>query len=463
MFTRTEFSKTAFSVLSYTFMKPISDALHRYNKCLVLFVFVSFLFSCKHDRDRDGVEDDRDKCPDVYGKTKDGCPVEKQIANVHFFIETSASMGGYFGRDAEFKTIVSDLTTKVNENIKSADIWFIADNLDKYNKNVQQFSSDIATTRIATQSSSQLHAIITKMASQTDSNDVSLLVSDCILSFPDADIRKNPEINREEAPNALKNTIFSTFSALKKKGMATSVYAFKSKFYGTYYDYKNTKKTLNGEERPFYVWVIADKELLPKFNAGLHDISSFKPEASLDFGLTEQPVTKYGVISQAEREGEWIWNKNDSTIEDINLKKGEQQFCVALSLKNLPTYAQSVSYLQNNLKTEVKGCEVSFEVKDKASLDQSKLRSTQQKQLFEDADHFIVFKIKEMNLPKASLHITLPLQADNWYTQWSTMDDTKPELTQNKTFAFQYLIAGVKEAYETRNSDYINLAIHLKQ
>jgi len=430
----------------------------------LFFLSAILLFSCcKKDQDKDGVVDDKDECPEVFAKTKDGCPVAaRELNKVNLYIETSASMAGYFNQDAEYKTIISDLSAKINKNIKPLTIWFIADSTTKYTKNVEQFSSDIATTKIADQKSSQLHKIIHKIASNTDSSDITLLVSDCILSFPDAAIKDNPEINKTEAPNALKNNIFNTFSELKKRGLATSVYAFKSKFYGTYYDYQNVKTKINGNNRPFYIWVIGNKELLGKFNVELADISTFKPEKSLHFGLAEEPVTKYDILTQIEKNGQW--SRSNTGLEDIEIPKNDSlRFCLGLQLKNLPLYAQEPKYLQNNLKIEENGCKSNFRVKAKDAVDKSKLKTQKQINLFVSDSHLIVFSVSEMPLQEATIKVSLPLQYDTWYLDWSTSDDGDITATGNKTFALEHLINGVKEAYETKNKNYIDFLITLKK
>lgn len=433
----------------------------------ILLLPALLIFSCTTaDRDKDGIPDPKDKCPDVYAKTKDGCPVEKQIGSVHFYIDNSASMGGYFKKNAEFNEVISDLTAKIDKEIKPIDIAFIAEKMIPYLKPVQQFSADIAQTPPANQRSSQLQTMIGKIADRNDSNDVSLLVSDCILSFPDEVIRSKgyAEINRDKAPSTLKNSIYQSFYDLKKKGIATSVYAFTSKFYGTYYDYHNRPKTLAGESRPFYVWVIGNKELLSRFNTALTNISSFRPLQSLHFGGVEEAVEQFNLLSQVEKSGKWKWNKAAKTISDIQTKEGEQQFCVALNLDNLPPYARTSEYVKKNLQVKGEGCEIELQdVKDKQTADQSKLKSIPEKKAFDEASHFLIFTIKILRVPEATVAISLPLQYDNWYEDWSTMDDTEAGAMRNKTFALQYLIAGVRDAYETRNKNYIDFAIHLKQ
>ncbi len=47
------------------------------------------------------------------------------LEKVNMFIETSASMGGYFQKDAAFKTVLSDLTIKIHNNISPVSIFFI--------------------------------------------------------------------------------------------------------------------------------------------------------------------------------------------------------------------------------------------------------------------------------------------------------------------------------------------------
>ena len=431
------------------------------------WVFLLSLFlltACTNpDTDKDGIPDTKDKCPDVYAKTKDGCPAEKQLGKIHFYIDNSASMGGYFKKNAEFNEVIADLTAKIDKEISAIDIVFITDSVKPYPNSVQQFSEDIARTPPAKQRSSQLHTMVQKLAARNDSNDISLLVSDCILSFPDEAIRSNPEINKDKAPSTLKNNIYQSFYDLKKRGMATSVYAFTSKFFGTYYDYHNRPKTLSGESRPFYVWVMADKELLAKFDAQLADISSFRPEQSLHFGLTEAPVEYYTVLNQVEKEGKWKWNRGAKTIEDVNVKDGEPQFCVAANLTNLPPYAQTADYLKEHVQVKAEGCEVELaKVEDKKTADQSKLKSIPEKKAFEEATHFLIFSVKALRVPNATIAVNLPLQYDDWYMNWSTMDDTGADM-KNKTFGLQYLIAGVRDAYETKNKNYIDFTVHLKQ
>ncbi len=340
---------------------------------LCIALMVSILSACfDDDTDGDGVIDDKDACLEVAAKTKNGCPEKKVITDVKIFLETSASMGGYFNpnQSTEFKSVVSDLISKVDQNIKPVQIAFIAESTIRYKKTISEFSKEIATTSIAPQKSSQLHKIIDQISSETGKGNVSILISDCILSFPDKDIKNNPEINRIQANLALKGDIYNTFSKLKKKHYAASVYAFTSEFFGTYYDYQNVKTRLRGENRPFYIWVIGESDLVTEFNLALSEISTFKPGNSLHFGSSEKPVVNYDIIPQLGKKGKW--SKTPDGLEDIELAEKEPlQFFIGLDLSQLPAYAQDLNYSQKNIRITTAGIPVNYQFRKKESFDPS--------------------------------------------------------------------------------------------
>ncbi len=419
------------------------------------------------DQDGDGVVDARDKCPAEKGPKPDGCPVRKDIRSVRFFLETSGSMGGYFKDDAQFPAIVSDLTAKIDKSIRPLDIYFIAETTDTFKGSPQELSSEIANRKVSAQKSSQLHNIIAEIASRTDSFDISLLVSDCILSFTDEEIRKNPEINKNFAPSTLRSNVYSTFADLnKKKGFGASVYAFRSQFNGVYYDYQNKKTTLRGVQRPFYIWVIGNKELLAKFDAQLADISSFRPEQELHFGLADQAVKDFSIFPTIGRLGsDWMESSERKGIEAVgDPQKTPVRFCVGLDLGGLPPYARAPAYLREHLELDTKGCEASFSMLPKNDADVSKLRSEPQKAAFDACTDLMLVRVTKMGLRNATITARLPLRYDTWYQEWSCMDDRNLAATcAGRTFALEHLINGVRDAYETKNADYINITLTLQK
>ena len=433
-------------------------------------LLLSLLTACQtdFDEDKDGVKGKRDKCPTQAASTPDGCPVgARAIGGIHFYLETSASMGGYF-KGQEFKDIIADLTSKIDKEIahdKPMDIWYTAETTTRFNGNAQDFSSAIARVQIAPQKSSQLHAILKNIAAKTGKDDISLLVSDCILSFPDADIRANKEINAQNASSTLKSNVYGTFKDLKARGMGASIYAFRSGFNGTYYDYQNGKKSLSGVQRPFYVWVIGDAALLASFNQQLAEISSFRPAESMHFGGSATALKKYEVISQMRPRGVGTWMKSADGITDVDLDKGQGTVIpLAVNLAGLPPYAQKPAYLDEHLRIRAKGCAATIATQDIATADRSRVTSEPQKRALEGATHVLMLNIASMNLSDAEVEISLPAEAPTWHQAWSCMDDRNLAATcAGKTFALEHLIQGVQDAYEERADSYVDLKVALKK
>ena len=222
---------------------------------------------------------------DEQAATKPEAAAEKTatVNEIHFFLETSASMGGYLKGGTEFKDIVSEIVTKANQ-IKPVTVYTIAGKPQPYDGDVNTFVTSLATTPLATGRSSELHNIFKQVGDNAKGSNIAILVSDCILSFPDADIKRNVEINRTDASSVLKNAIYDEFATLNRQGIGATVYAFRSGFNGTYYTYQNQKEPLAGESRPFYVWVIGKQGLLATFNQQLQELLTAKPAQRLDFG-----------------------------------------------------------------------------------------------------------------------------------------------------------------------------------
>ncbi|RYF72564.1 MAG: hypothetical protein EOO39_11940, partial [Cytophagaceae bacterium] len=205
------------------------------------------------------------------------------VSTIHFFLETSASMGGYLKGGTTFKDVVADVVTKANQ-IKPVSLYTISGKPQPVSADVNTFVAQMATTPLATGKSSELHQIFRQVGEKAKGNNVAVFVSDCILSFPDADIKRNPEVNRNDASSTLKNSIYDQFATFNKQGIGATVLAYTSPFNGTYYTYQNQKQALKGESRPFYVWIIGKQSLIGPFTQQLLESLSIAPAKRLDFG-----------------------------------------------------------------------------------------------------------------------------------------------------------------------------------
>ncbi|GAB3262853.1 hypothetical protein GCM10027347_28870 [Larkinella harenae] len=381
------------------------------------------------------------------------------ISNILFFMETSASMGGYLKGETNFKVAVSELVTKMNQ-VAPVEVWTIAGKAQPFVGGYNQFVVNLATTPLANERSSELHKIFKQVGEKAKGNTVALLVSDCILSFPDAEVKKNPEINRQNAESVLKSQINDQFAALKKQGVSATVLAYSSGFNGTYYDYTNNKHKLAGESRPFYIWIIGKQELVADLNQKLSDLLITKPAKQLDFGASGA-LKQFDLFFSLNKKGSWRAEK--AGLSELSVKPASPaEFAVGVNLNGLPAYAQVEDYIKKNAVVTASNATVKLvnvQKKEKVSTERIKERELK---LLNQNTHVLTFRVENIYDEKAGVTIKLPVRFDDWYaTGWSTMDDRTATSRFNKTFALVHLMNGVKEAYQSSTNDFLVLNLNL--
>lgn len=394
---------------------------------------------------------------------------ERKIEKINFFMETSGSMAGYLQGSTDFVKTIPNLLIAIEQKIDSGKIplhtYYIADSVTPFSGTAKDFIYDLATKQPAREKSSEMHRIFKMIADKTDSNDISLFVSDCILSYSDKDIKANPEINREKAEGGLKPFITSAFNDLQRKNnMCASIYGFNSSFNGTYYTYQNGKIPLRGNvSRPYYLWVIGNRELLKGFNTELKKLESFHPDnIKMDFGIFDKPVTDYAIFFKLKRSGQWELDGNGLTDVEASKEK-PAVFVVGADLSSLPDYAKDPAYLLRNLQK--KGTDIDFTIARvflQESIDRADLKKNEQ-DAFNQSTHLFLVQIANVYKPRTDLQLTLPLQYDTSYRNLSIMDDRSAANLAGKTFAFQHLVDGVRSAYQNSNQEFIHISIPIKK
>jgi len=383
------------------------------------------------------------------------------VGTVHFFLETSASMGGYLKGGTTFKDVVADIVTKANQ-IKPVSLYTISGKPQPVTSDVNTFVAQMATTPLATGKSSELHQIFRQVGEKAKGNNVAILVSDCILSFPDANIKSNPEINRNDASSTLKNSMYDQFATFSKQGIGATVLAYTSPFNGTYYTYQNQKQPLKGEPRPFYVWVIGKQNLIGPFTQQLLESLSTAPAKRLDFGAAGA-LKQYDLFFGLNKSGEWRAERNNLTNIEMGRKAKPIEFAIGLNLAALPDYAQAETYLQKNLNIAVDNGTVKLvKVQRKSAVETGRMSDREQKLLSQNT-HVLTFRVDNLFADDATATLKLPVRFDSWYTDWSTMDDRTADGRRNKTFALEHLMTGVREAYQTNANEFAAMTIKLSK
>lgn len=423
------------------------------NKCLC-FCLLLVLASCAGSNTNDKPTD---------------APAPK-IEDVNFYMEVSGSMAGYLRGATDFAKTVPNLLVAIEQQADSGRLplhtYYIGDSIVRFKGSTEEFIYTIATQQPAREKSSQMHRIFQQIANHTDSNDIAMFVSDCILSYSDEDIKNNKEINREKAEAGLKPFITSAFNQLQRKNnMAASLYGFSSSFNGTYYTYQNGRIPIRSGQamRPYYIWVIGNKELLKHFNSQLYKLESFNPDLlAMHFGLFDKPVSDYEIFFRYKKSGEW--QPEGGSIKDLEATKKEPAtIAIGANLSALPPYAQDTAYLLHHLKLDKATAD--YEIKNiqpANAVDKSELKRNELDAL-SNATHILVLQVNEVYKSNAALLLSLPLQYDTTYRRLSVMDDRSVATMAGKTFGLEHLVDGVRAAYQNPNQHFINISIPVKK
>lgn len=405
-------------------------------------------------------------CGENQEKKKEPLKEKKKIEQINFFMEVSGSMAGYLNGNTEFRSYIPNFLVNIEGKIDSGNIrlhnFYIADSVIQHTGSTHDFIASIATKNPAQDKSSQMHKIFEMIAQKTDSNDISIFVSDCILSYPDDLIRNSPSINQTNASGDLKSSITRTFLDLKRKNIAASIYGFSSSFNGTYYDFQNNKLRIAGNvKRPYYIWVLGNRDLLMDFNRQLQEQNILQQSTfCIDFGLLTKPVDSYYILFNFERQGDWETDYSKLTEVSVFAKK-PARFAIALDLGALPLYAQDTAYLRQTLK--IKGENILAQVVSVNAIkdiDREKLKP-KERNAITGYTHVCILEITEAH-KSGNLDLVLPLSYDTAYKRISIMDDRNVEDIEGKTFALEHLIDGVRIAYQDNSQNFIQLSIPVK-
>ncbi len=383
---------------------------------------------------------------------------------INIFLETSGSMKGYFAGQ-EFVALVTKLPT-ISEGItqnKNVKINLIADNIVPYTQSHFDFSNEVSSKGAAfcTGKSSEMSKLFKNVADNTSNDAISLFVSDCILSFG------NQATNAVNVA-ALEAGIRSTFADIRQKGFAVSVYAFESTFKGSYFTMNNTEDRQSykdgSQRRPFYVWAVGKKDLLAAFRKQIANDQAFQPLQSLHVGFDYKVINEYGVLAQmVQQRGDFKVEKYKKLYDIDGVEERPLAFYVGINADNLPPYA--LKNLLNEKKIKITGQGVGGKVL-KIETDLMPYNPVPADiAAMKNYTHFIKVQIDKMIPEKATLQIQLPFEANEWYKACSTLDDTAPEKTKGKTFAFANLVNGVQEAYQEQKSfeNFIDIKIDLEK
>jgi len=399
-------------------------------------------------------------------------PPSDKKPTINLYIENSGSMDGYVTGQTAFKGAIRDLLVMLKyyydeTNIKiffiNSDIHSTASEID-----LATFAQNINTLwYVGDRKHSKLNNIFKMVLARTDNQTISILFSDYIYSISG----KNTAGLLNDAKSLTKDAFLSKWKK-DKVPLATTIVKLESKFKGKYFPYTGDQYNFPIDmERPYYICVIGNQEILNDFNQKI----------ALDSGKIEGFENKYMLSSEDLKGIYWsvlnssfnngrfkpdreLSSKNYTHgIKDARLNRSGENFTFAIAVDFSKIQAED-SYICNIANYKV--TTDNFTVTEVSPIEQKKKEITASDWLTIQEDkptHIIMLKGNSKQI--ANVAFLLKKQIPQWVYQSDTEDDTTAEKLKDTTFGLKYWVEGIAEAYEEihkDNQNYFECSISIK-
>lgn len=184
-------------------------------------------------------------------------------SKIKLYIENSGSMDGYMFNGSELKDAVYSYVSGLATHSDTTELYFVNSDVYRVNAPLQDviftMSPALFHKSPGNKANTDIADIFSMVLSQIEENSVSILVTDAILDLPKG------------------NTVFfytkqtqikSIFENLLKENsnLAVEIFRMSSRFNGKYY-FTGGSVALSNQKRPYYMFVMGDKQALSSANA----------------------------------------------------------------------------------------------------------------------------------------------------------------------------------------------------
>lgn len=209
---------------------------------------------------------------------------------LNVYVENSGSMNGYMCDGSNLKDAVYDYVSDLKKNATTCKLFYINSQVIPCDVSLDDYIKDLTPSSFTKAGGNlkdtDLRNIFKLIMNKHKANAVSVFVSDCILDIPQSatDFFGNCQVS-------VKNTFNEAIA--KYPDLGVEIMKLQSKFDGYWYCGKN-KQMLNGVKRPYYIWVIGDKNILAMLNekvpvakiiGGIDDYCAYSTSQSILFDI----------------------------------------------------------------------------------------------------------------------------------------------------------------------------------
>lgn len=401
-----------------------------------------------------------------------GQPVPKSetkltAPTIKVFVENSGSMDGYVKGATDFENAVysylsdlqlADLGVKKDSisSKNSMELYYINSKVLPFAPDVKAFINALEPTvfrqRGGNRGTSDMSEIIDTILAQTEDNDVSVFVSDCIFSPGNQyRVRDNADEYIVAQQIGIKSHIVEKLA--KNPDFSIVVMRLTSQFNGIYYNKFDERQQINNE-RPFYMWLMGDRAYLKTILDEVA-LTQIKGKGVQNLFMISKPVSAvpYNISLPQPGNGKYEIAKSEQnaiTNAKTDGKGGNSRFQVGISV-DFSNILLPDEYLMNPDNYVVSNKAYGVEITKYSGPNQGRYTHTIKLNLLQP--------VLSKGTVKISLKNTLP-QWINDYTDESGLDIHSVGAME-KTYGLKYLLGGVYDAYAS-DGQYGSITINIK-
>lgn len=391
---------------------------------------------------------------------------QMQAPTIKVYLENSGSMDGYVKGKTDFENAVysylsdiqyADLGYKTETSaLKNIlELNYINSKILKQRPDIQEFIKALEPANFRVKGGSRgvsdMSEILKTILSNTQDDNVSVFISDCIFS---------PGRRYEQNNNADEYIVqqqIAIKSHIKEKMQQSSEFSIVvlrllSQFNGKYYNKYDHPSIIN-DRRPFYIWLLGNRSYLQTILREV-DISKIKGNGVMNTFMISNPVEKlsYSILRPQHGHGQYMLDNTTKSITDVETEKigGNSKFEVNIAV-DFSHLLLPDEYLMdiNNYSISNKA----YGIKVAKYLGPNKTKYT----------HTIKLVLLEPFIRRGTINISLMKVVPSWIEEYTDLVglDINKEGAMDKTYGLKYLLEGVCDAY-SGSTQYGNIIINIK-
>lgn len=372
-------------------------------------------------------------------KGHDSAPKKEKPTEVNIYIDNTGSMWGFFKEGNDFDFAISSILTQMRLNNLAVDsnihVFFINGKVIEYKgrgivkdcKNPKYYTKGkVETTEVS--------SFFEEAAKYVGNNVINVIISDFVISPGRATVAQMVVAHEKNAISLAVNTALN-----KQKNLAIAMYRLTSEFNGNIYDCNDSPFKISGESIPYYMWVMADSELLKRFRKCV-------PANKIENSKGGSSVTNNYVFfsEKAANRSAYIVSTSAGKKIASDKVKGAQLNPNGFYRITIGVNLSAFTLLGQKYLTEKSNYQVSNP--------SYKILSIKRKSGVMNSTHEIVLETKSKVTP-AVITISLKDKFPNWISKYNISTNDCDLVTQeiDKTYGILTIAQAVKQAYHSQS------------